>query len=297
MIAARLDRPRVHRRAHHRLRRRSARVGRALHARSTRATITGVPAAMIVRRRRDVGAGRDQLAAARPRHRAPLQGRRELPGGDQPGAGHRPDRHAGLRLRDDHRPGQRPGRARARPEVRPAARRSATSRIPQHREYIAGVWGVAEPTIPHAGLSARARSSKRSTTARSRGCCSICFNPLVSLPDARLHRARRSSKLEFFAVIDFFLSETARYADVVLPGSLQEEDEGTTTNVEGRVIHHRAGRSTPPGRRAPGLARSSATSRSGSAQATSSPTESPREIFEELRVASKGGVADYSGIT
>ena len=24
---------------------------------------------------------------------------------------------------------------------------------------------------------------------------------------------------------------------------------------------------------------------------------SPREIFEELRIASKGGVADYSGIT
>ena len=33
-------------------------------------------------------------------------------------------------------------------------------------------------------------------------------------------------KLEFFAVIDFFLSDSARYADVVLPGSLHEEDEG-----------------------------------------------------------------------
>ena len=38
----------------------------------------------------------------------------------------------------------------------------------------------------------------------------------------------------------------ARYADVVLAGSLMEEDEGTTTNVEGRVIRHRKV-ITPPG--------------------------------------------------
>ena len=40
-------------------------------------------------------------------------------------------------------------------------------------------------------------------------------------------------KLEFYVNIEFFLSETARYADIVLAGSLMEEDEGTTTNVEG----------------------------------------------------------------
>src|SRR5690606_11690916 len=64
---------------------------------------------------------------------------------------------------------------------------------------------------------------------------SICFNPKVSLPDNN-YVARALEKLEFFVAIDFFLSDTARYADVVLPGSLQEEDEGTVTQVEGRVV-------------------------------------------------------------
>ncbi len=65
---------------------------------------------------------------------------------------------------------------------------------------------------------------------------SICFNPLVSLPQAGYTR-EALNRLEFFGVIDFFLSETAQHADVVLPGSLQEEEEGVTCNTEGRVIH------------------------------------------------------------
>ena len=79
----------------------------------------------------------------------------------------------------------------------------------------------------------------------------ICFNPLVSLPDAEYTRAALE-RLEFFCVIDFFMSETARYADVILPGSLQEEDEGTVTTAEGRVIRIRQA-VQPPGKRASGL--------------------------------------------
>jgi assimilatory nitrate reductase catalytic subunit len=56
-----------------------------------------------------------------------------------------------------------------------------------------------------------------------RGLLSLCFNPLVSLPDAAYTRAALE-RLDLFATIDFFLSETAQHADLVLPGSLQEED-------------------------------------------------------------------------
>ncbi len=49
-----------------------------------------------------------------------------------------------------------------------------------------------------------------------RGLLSMCFNPLVSLPDAAFTRAALE-RLDFFVAIDFFLSETARHADLVLP--------------------------------------------------------------------------------
>ena len=78
-----------------------------------------------------------------------------------------------------------------------------------------------------------------------KGMLAISCNPMVSLPNNNYIR-EAYEKLEFFAQIDFFLSETARYADVVLAGSLMEEDEGTTTNVEGRVIHHKKA-VDPPG--------------------------------------------------
>ena len=65
--------------------------------------------------------------------------------------------------------------------------------------------------------------------------------PSASIPWCRCRDAdftrEALERLEFFGVIDFFLSETAQYADVVLAGSLQEEEEGVTCSAEGRVIH------------------------------------------------------------
>ena len=73
----------------------------------------------------------------------------------------------------------------------------------------------------------------------------ICFNPLVSLTDANFTR-EALSKLEHYTAIDFFLSETAHHADIVLAGSLHEEEEGTSTSAEARVIRIRQA-VTPPG--------------------------------------------------
>ena len=67
----------------------------------------------------------------------------------------------------------------------------------------------------------------------------------MSLPDTTF-TAEALDRLEFYGVIDFFLSESAFHADVVLPGSLHEEDEGTSTNVEGRVIKLNPSK-VPPG--------------------------------------------------
>jgi assimilatory nitrate reductase catalytic subunit len=164
---------------------------------------------------------------------------------------------------------------------------------PEHRETIAKVWGVPEESIPRKGMSA-VEILEAIHAEKIRGLFLICFNPMVSLPDVNFIR-EALEKLEFFAVVDFFLSETARYADLVLPGSLMEEDEGTTTSAEGRVIHHRKAVDPPGDAREDWKIICDLAGRLGHADKFA--FRSPREIFEELRLASKGGASDYYGIT
>jgi assimilatory nitrate reductase catalytic subunit len=164
---------------------------------------------------------------------------------------------------------------------------------PAAREHVARVWGVAPEEIPQAGLSA-VEIMEAIHRGEVKALLSICFNPLVSLPDANFTR-EALEKLELFCVTDFFLSETARHADVILAGSLQEEEEGVVASAEGRVLHIRQA-VDPPGEAWPDskiyieLAR-----RLGKERFF--PYASPRDIFAELRAASRGGIADYAGIT
>ncbi|MBI2683546.1 MAG: molybdopterin-dependent oxidoreductase [Acidobacteriales bacterium] len=163
---------------------------------------------------------------------------------------------------------------------------------PEHRAHIARVWGVEEPSIPRKGLS-NYEIIHAIHEGKIKGLLSICCNPMISLPDSAYVRAALE-KLEFYAVVDFFLSESARHADIVLPGSLMEEDEGTTTNVEGRVIHHKKAVDPPGNARVDWQIICDLARRLGSDKFE---YRSPREIFDELRRASQGGVADYFGIT
>jgi len=117
---------------------------------------------------------------------------------------------------------------------------------------------------------------------------------MVSLPDNRVVR-RALDNLDPLIVVDFFLSETAEQADVVLPGSVWCEDEGTTTNLEGRVIKINAAADPPGEARHDWAIVTELARRLGRARYF--PYRSVHDIWEELRVASKGGVADYYGIT
>ncbi len=164
---------------------------------------------------------------------------------------------------------------------------------PEHRKYIASVWDVPEESIPGPGVDAY-EMFRKIEKGEIKALVSICFNPKISLPDNQFI-TRALEKLEFYAAIDFFLNDTAQHADIVLPGSLQEEDEGTVTQVEGRVIKINQAVECP------GEAKRDWVIIQDLARALGRPHgftfENPRAIFEELRVASKGGVADYSGIT
>ncbi len=164
---------------------------------------------------------------------------------------------------------------------------------PEGRRHVAAVWGVSPDEIPRAGLTA-VEIMEAIHRGEIKGLLSMCFNPLVSLPDAAF-TAEALEKLEFFGVVDFFLSETARYADIVLPGSLQEEDEGVTCSAEGRVIHIQKAVDPPEGAWTDWRIYCALAERLGKGKHF--PYAASREIFDELRAASKGGVADYAGIT
>ena len=164
---------------------------------------------------------------------------------------------------------------------------------PEHRKYIAGVWGIDERDMPGPGVDAY-EMFRKIDAGEIKGLIAICFNPKVSLPDNSFV-TRCLDKLEFFVAIDFFLNDTARHADIVLPGSLHEEDEGVVAQVEGRIIK------VNKAVECPGEARQDWRIIQDIARALDRPHgftfNEPREIFEELRIASKGGVADYSGVT
>ena len=163
----------------------------------------------------------------------------------------------------------------------------------EHRAHVAGVWGVKPDDLPGRGVDAY-EIFRKVERGEVRGLLSICFNPLVSLPD-RDYIAWMLERLQFYVAIDFFLNETAQYADIVLPGSLHEEDEGTVTSAEGRVIKINKAVECP------GDARQDWRIIQDIAAALGRPRgftfQNPRDIFEELRRASAGGIADYSGIT
>ncbi len=59
-------------------------------------------------------------------------------------------------------------------------------------------------------------------------------NPIVSDPDIT-HVREAMERVDFLVVQDIFLTDTAEYADVVLPASTYAEKDGTFTNTERRV--------------------------------------------------------------
>ncbi len=164
---------------------------------------------------------------------------------------------------------------------------------PEARRHVAAVWGITPEEIPQAGYTA-VEIMEAIHRGEIKALISACFNPLVSLPDAAFTR-EALEKLEFFAVTDFFLSETAQFADVVLAGSLQEEEEGVTCSLEGRVIHIAKAVDPPGNARADSWIYCELARRLGKDRFF--PYSCPGEIFAELREASRGGIADYYGIT
>ncbi len=108
----------------------------------------------------------------------------------------------------------------------------------QAREEIARLWGMSPEDLPGPGRSAYELLDTLGRDGGVRGLLVMGSNPVVSAPNAT-HIEERLASLDFLAVCDFFLSETARLADVVLPSAQWAEEDGTMTNLEGRVLRRR----------------------------------------------------------
>jgi len=163
---------------------------------------------------------------------------------------------------------------------------------PAAREHVAAVWGVDPADLPGPGRSAYELLSALGTEGGPRALLVFGSNPAVSAPHAGTVRAGLS-RLDFLAVADFVPSETCEYADVVLPTAQWAEEDGTMTNLEGRVIRRRRALPPPAGARTDLAILSGLAARLGHA-AGFPPV--PEAVFAELRRASAGGVADYSGL-
>jgi len=164
---------------------------------------------------------------------------------------------------------------------------------PEHRRYMAEVWGIAESDLPDKGVSAYEMMEKIASQ-EIKGLFMMGSNPVVSNPNA-IFVEKALRELEFLVVADLHLSETARMADVILPTTSYMEDTGTITNLEGRVVLREGNRRKLGETKHDWEILCQIANVLGKEPYFS--YSSAREIFEELRRASKGGTADYYGIT
>ena len=135
-------------------------------------------------------------------------------------------------------------------------------------------WGVSLPAEPGLTVVEMVHAAERGDV---RAMYIMGENPALSDPNA--NRARKAmQKLDLLVVQDIFLTETAEYADVVLPGVCFAEKDGTFTNTERRV--QRVRRAVEP----PGEARQDwkilcdVATRMGYAMESGSPAEIQDEV-------------------
>ena len=120
---------------------------------------------------------------------------------------------------------------------------------PEVRAEFAAAWGVPEESLSlEDGMMVTEIVQDNSPI---RGMYIFGENPVLSDPNIA-HAEEWVRRLELLVVHDLFLTETARWADVVLPGSSFAEKEGTVVNTD-RHIQHMDAALPPPGNARPDL--------------------------------------------
>ncbi len=157
---------------------------------------------------------------------------------------------------------------------------------PDSQKKFEKAWGVKldnKPGLTHTEVFDEAHKGK------IKGVYVVGENPILS--EANAHHAREAIReLDFMVVQDIFLTETARLADVVLPGAAFAEKDGTVTNTERRVQRMYKAIDPPGNAKQDWWITSEIAKRLGG---KGFDFESPVDIFEEIRSLTPS----YGGIT
>jgi assimilatory nitrate reductase catalytic subunit len=171
---------------------------------------------------------------------------------------------------------------------------------PAHRAEIARLWGVAHvPAKP--GLTAVELFDAMHTGA-VKAVWIACTNPAQSMPH-QAHVREALSRCEFVVLQEVYRNtETAPFADVLLPASSWGEKDGTMTNSERRITRVRAavaapGEARPDWQIATDFARRLAGKLPRATGRELFPYSSAREIFDEHRETTRGRDLDITGLS
>jgi assimilatory nitrate reductase catalytic subunit len=165
---------------------------------------------------------------------------------------------------------------------------------PAARAHVAKIWGVEPDSLPGKGQSAYELLDALGTPNGPRALLVFGSNVLVASPHAQRVRQRLRA-LDLLAVCDSFVNETAELAHVILPVAQWAEEVGTVTNLEGRVILRRRMSAPPASVKTDIDVLCELAKRLGHEQRFR--YDDTEQIFDELRRASAGGKADYSGMS
>ncbi len=172
---------------------------------------------------------------------------------------------------------------------------------PQHRAEVAQLWGV--DSVPDQPGKTAVELFDAMESGEIKAVWIACTNPAHSMPDAGRVRAALE-RAEFVVLQDAYRNtDTASYADVLLPASTWGEKEGTVTNSERRITHVNAAVAAPGEARADWeiavefarcLGRKLANGRDAAALF---PYEKPEDVFNEHRATTRGRDLDITGLS
>ena len=170
---------------------------------------------------------------------------------------------------------------------------------PADRAELAQLWGI--PTLPDKPGKTAVELFDALADGTIKAVWIACTNPAQSLPDlAKVKQALTTA--EFVVVQDAWAdTETAAYADLLLPAATWGEKDGTVTNSERRISRVRA--AVPP----PGAARAdwriardfgrALATKLGAGGTALLPYESPAEVYAEYVKTTAGRDLDIGGLS